>query len=97
MRIVRSEYYARRDERGTDLEGMSVVEGRVLLNRFETALIAAALWARNAWFEAVTYRTGRALCRLARRHNVSCRGRRDHEVVGVGLVDPGRWGYWPRG
>jgi hypothetical protein len=45
--------------------------------------------------EWVVRLVGRPLCRLARRHNVTCRGRRDHTVLGVGLVDPDRWG-WPR-
>lgn len=38
---------------------------------------------------------GRIACRAFRRHNVTCRGRADHTIRGVGLVDPGRWG-WPR-
>jgi hypothetical protein len=97
MRIVRSRYYAQRDERDNDLEGASVVVGAVLFNRFETGLIRAALWVREVWFETFTCRAGRVLCRGFRRHNVTCRGRRDHHVPGVGLVDPGRWHYRPRG
>lgn len=37
---------------------------------------------------------GRSLCRLAHRHNVTCRGRRDHFALGVGVIDLERWG-WP--
>ena len=35
---------------------------------------------------------GRLLCRALRRHNVTCRGRQDHTIPGVGIIDPGRWG-----
>lgn len=75
--------------------GESTIETRILFNRFETKLIGAVLWLRNWWFETVTCRLGRVLCRAFRRHNLTCRGRRDHTAAG-GLIDPGRWRYWPR-
>lgn len=39
---------------------------------------------------------GRTQCRLFRAHNVTCRGRKDHVIPGVGLIDPDRWNGWPR-
>lgn len=42
-------------------------------------MLHAALWVREQWFEQVTYRLGRLLCRLLRSHNVTCRGRTDHD------------------
>ncbi len=70
-------------------------EMRVVLNRFEAKLLHGALAVREWWFETVTYRLGRLLCRYFRRHNVTCRGRRDHTTPS-GIVDRGRWHYWPR-
>ena len=39
---------------------------------------------------------GRVTCRLLGWHNVTCRGRPDHLVPGIGIIDPGRWDRWPR-
>lgn len=40
---------------------------------------------------------GRTTCRLLRWHNVTCRGRMDHmDLVNGCLIDPDRWGRWPR-
>jgi hypothetical protein len=58
------------------------------------------LWVPE-WFVGVV---GRVTCRVLRWHNVTCRGRRDHQVREVGyagiasyrLIDPHRWGCWPR-
>jgi hypothetical protein len=102
MRIVRNEFerqWARpfgTDEREPFLTGESALETRIWFNRFETKLILAALWIRNEWFERVTCRLGRLNCRLFRHHNLTCRGRRDHSVLGQGLIDPDRWSGWPR-
>lgn len=56
------------------------------------AVIAVPLWVPE-WICGLI---GRLLCRAVRRHNVTCRGRRDHCAAGAGLVDPDRWNYWPR-
>lgn len=102
MRIVRSEFEEQWDrpfhpgEYEPYRTGDSALEARIWFNRFETKLILAALWLRNEWFERVTCRLGRLNCRLFRHHNLTCRGRRDHFVLGVGLIDPGRWDNWPR-
>jgi hypothetical protein len=39
---------------------------------------------------------GRVTCRLLRWHNVTCRGRADHTVIGAGIIDPQRWDRFPR-
>lgn len=49
------------------------------------------LWVPE-WFVGLV---GRTLCTALRRHNVACRGRRDHFIPGVGIIDRDRWG-WPR-
>jgi hypothetical protein len=103
MRIVRSRYEHdwSRPVPGITIEtepvrtGYSSIESRILFNPFETKLIDAVLWVRNWWFETVICALGRFLCRYFRRHNVTCRGRRDHTVAGAGIVDPDRWHYWP--
>ena len=48
------------------------------------------------WEDHVIFRLGRLNCRLFRNHNRTCRGRTDHCVPGVGLIDPERWNGWPR-
>lgn len=70
-------------------ETSTAIEGRIVLNRFEVALLDAVLWVRNQWFEQVTYRLGRLLCRAFGWHNVTCRGRVDHD--GTETL------RWPRG
>lgn len=106
MRIVRSRFEQERlpqlDEvrgpwlfvdRPGSLTGSSSFEARILFNRFETRVILAGIWVREAWFNEVTWRVGRALCRLLGRHNVTCRGRRDHGDRSS--LDPACYG-WPR-
>lgn len=74
----------------------TAVEVRVVLNRFEAKVLHAALAVREWWFETVTYRLGRLLCRRLRRHNLTCRGRQDHTTAMGGIIQPDRWRYWPR-
>lgn len=103
MRIIRVEFEEQYDrpyhagEYEPIRTGDSAVEARIWFNRFETKLILAVLWVRHQWAERITWRLGRLNCRLFRRHNVSCRGRRDHTILGVGIVDPERWHFRPRG
>lgn len=60
-------------------ETVTAIEGRILLNRFEASVLDVALAVRDQWHEQVTYRLGRLACRVLRRHNVTCRGRVDHD------------------
>lgn len=46
--------------------------------------------------ESLVVAIGRIMCRLFRQHNVTCRGRADHKIPGVGLIDPERWNRWQR-
>lgn len=96
MVTARSDYYVHFDDHGSPLDGWSVWDGRLVFGPTMTRLIGAVMWVRNAWFEQVSCRIGRVNCRLLRRHNVTCRGRRDHCPLGVGLIDPDRWNGWPR-
>lgn len=75
-------------------EVTTAVEVRVVLNRFETWVLDSACSVRNWWSEQVIWRLGRLNCRLFRRHNLTCRGRRDHGGRGGGIIDRGRWNGW---
>lgn len=82
MRIVRFHIDQTRPGPYADCPGCrptTAIEGRIVLNRFEVWALTAILWARVQWFEQVTYRLGRLLCRLLQRHNITCRGRADHD------------------
>lgn len=63
--------------RDQNFTGESVVETRILFNRFETAVIGGALWVREMWFERVAYPVMRIGC-LFGRHSIACRGRSGH-------------------
>ncbi len=58
--------------------GYRTLEVRILFNRFESRVLRAVLWLLYVWHEHVLFRVGRLGCRLLHRHNISCRGRRDH-------------------
>jgi hypothetical protein len=50
--------------------------------------------ARRRWDDAIDWAGGkrdRLVCKLFRLHGAGCRGRRDHIVLGEGIIDPGRW------
>lgn len=78
MRIVRFQIDQTRPDPWVDhpdSRPTTAIEGRIVLNRFEAWLLVAYLWV----LDEVTYRLGRLACRLLRWHNVSCRGRSDHD------------------
>lgn len=58
--------------------GETAVEGRILMNRFETKLWRAWLWLTEVWDEQVLYRIGWLRCRTLDQHNRSCRGLPGH-------------------
>lgn len=100
MRIVRFQVNRTADHSDPSIDHPkcrqeTAIEGRLVLNRIEAKALDVALWVRNWWFENVICALGRLLCRGFRRHNVTCRGRQDHTIAGVGIIDPDRWG-WPR-
>lgn len=78
MKIVRFEIDQTRPDRwidDPDSRPTVGIEGRIVLNRFEAWLLVAFLWV----YDEVTYRLGRLLCRMLGWHNVTCRGRSDHD------------------
>lgn len=78
MRIVRFQIDQTRPDPWVDRPDAgptTAIEARIVLNRVEAWALSAAM----RTLDEVTYRLGRLLCRLLRRHNVTCRGRTDHD------------------
>lgn len=84
MRIIRknyervwypySEFHLDRTEE-RNYTGEMVVEGRILLNRFEAKVIEAVWWVLEIWDERLAYPLSRLCCRWFGRCGVGCRGR----------------------
>jgi hypothetical protein len=51
----------------------------------------ALAYARMAAVEWLSWKAGRARCRLLRVHGPGCRGRTDHISPSGLIIDPGRW------
>lgn len=97
MRIIRDNMGCWYRTQDTPADGReAVIEIHLALGRLGTKLLRSGQSARSWWFETVACHIGRANCRFLRRHNVTCRGRRDHQMQGVGIIDPDRWNGWPR-
>ncbi|WP_433078891.1 hypothetical protein ACQP1P_38630 [Dactylosporangium sp. CA-052675] len=96
MRVVRCEM----DWDDHARSGETAYELRIWLNRFDVKVLGAYHWLGYVWYErGPVFWYARFACRVLRRHNVFCRGRSDarHFRPGVGLVDPDRQHYRPRG